>query len=53
MLPANKSPGAPFSGSMFIAISGTLCKDQESMVVDCDLPGVEARSARALALLHG
>ena len=41
---------APFSISIFISIMGTLSKDEESVVVDCDSQSVEARVASACAL---
>lgn len=53
MLPASKSPGAPFSSSIFISTSGTLSPRMRSMVVDCDSHGVEARAASASALVPG
>ena len=54
MLPAHKSPGAPFSSSVFISTSGTLSEDEESMAVACDSQGVEATELQVLLLLlHG
>lgn len=41
---------APFSISIFISTVGTLSKDEESMVVDCDSQSVEASIASASAL---
>lgn len=49
MLPANKSPRAPFSSSIFISTLRTLSEDEESVVVDYDSQGVEARAASAPA----
>ena len=41
---------APFSISIFISTVGTLSKDEERVVVDCDSQSVEARVASASAL---
>lgn len=53
MLPADKSPGAPFSSSVFISTLGTFSKDEESMVVGCGSQGIEAWAVSALALFQG
>lgn len=44
---------APFSISIFISTVGTLSKDEESVVVDCDFQSAEARVASALLLIRG